>query len=140
MKKLLTSLAIVISMASLPLTSCSLGTGKGDQRNKNIEHALKTRLDSISDIEYVGMSDVHILDGNRLQTVIIFYATDSIGNKVEHNVRITANTDCSEVYSWENLETKVLEDVKQKVNDKFEEKGINLDGSIIDALIELKRR
>lgn len=140
MKKLLTILAIVILMASLTLTSCSLGTGKGDQRDKNLEHVLMTRLDSISEIEYVGMSDVHFIDDNRLQTVIIFYVTDSIGNRIERNVRVTTNIDCSEVYTWEDLDSKVLEEVKQKVNDKFEEKDINLDGSIIDVLIKLKRR
>lgn len=140
MKKLLSILAIVILMVSLSLTSCSLGTGKGDQRDKNLEHILETRLDYYSDVEYVGMSDVHVMDNNRLQAVIIFYVTDTIGNRIERNVRVTTNNDCSEVYIWEELDSKVLEDVKQKVNDKYEEKGINLDGSFIDALIELKRR
>lgn len=86
------------------------------------------------------MSDLHVLDENRLQTVIIFYATDSIGNRIECNARVTANNDCSEVYTWEDLDSKVLEETKQKVSDKFEEKGINLDGSLIDELIKLKRR
>ena len=63
-----------------------------------------------------------------------------MGKRIERNVRVTTNNDCSEVYTWEDLDSKVLEDVKQKVNDKFEEKGIDLDGSLIDALIELKRR
>ena len=140
MKQLFSILAIVILMASLSLTSCSFGSGKGDPRDKNLERVLLTRLDSIPNIEYVGMSDVHVLDDNRLQTVIIFYATDSIGNRIECNARVTVNNDCSEVYTWEDLDTKVLEEVKQKVSDKFEEKGINLDGSLIDELIKVKRR
>lgn len=140
MKQLFSTLAIVILMAFLSLSSCSLVTDKGDLRDKNLEHALITRLDSITDIEYVGMSDVHILDDNRLQTVIIFYDTDSIGNRIECNARITTNNDCSEVYTWEDLDSKMLEDVKQKVSDKFDEKGINFDGSLIDELIKLKRR
>ena len=140
MKKLLTIPAIVIFMASITLTSCKLGNGKGNQRDKNLEHALLSRLDSISCVVYMGMSDVHNLDDNRLQTIIIFYVKDSIGNREEHNVRVTTNNDCSEIYTWEDLDTKVLEDVKQKVSDKFEKKGIDIDGSLIDALIKLKRR
>ncbi len=140
MKQLFSILAIVILMASLSITSCSFGSGKGDLRDKNLEHALLTRLDSIPGLEYVGMSDVNVLDDNRLQTVIIFYATDSIGNRIECNARVTANYDCSQIYTWEDLDLKVLEEVKQKVSDKFEEKGINLDGSLIDELIKLKRQ
>lgn len=140
MKQLFSILAIVILMASLSLKSCSFGSGKGDLRDKNLERALLTRLDSIPGLEYVGMSDLHVLDENRIQTVIIFYATDSIGNRIECNARVTANNDCSQVYTWEDLDSKMLEEVKQKVSDKFEEKGINLDGSLIDELIKLKRR
>ena len=97
-------------------------------------------LDSVPKIEYVGMSDVYVLDDNRLRTVIIFYGTDSIGNRIERNARVTTNSDCSEIYAWEDLDSKVLEDVKQKISDKFEEKGINLDDCLIDELIKLKRR
>ena len=140
MKQLFSILAIVILMASLSITSCSFGSGKGDLRDKNLEHALLTRLDSIPGLEYVGMSDVNVLDDNRLQTVIIFYATDSIGNRIECNARVTVNNDCSQIYTWEDLDSKVLEEVKQKVSDTFEEKGINLDGSLIDELIKLKRQ
>ena len=119
---------------------CISDRGKGELRDKNLEHALLTRLDSIPGIEYVGMSDVHVLDDDRIRTVIIFYATDSIGNRIECNALVTANNDCSEIYTWEDLDSKVLEEAKQKVSDKFEEKGINLDGSLIDELIKLKRR
>lgn len=38
------------------------------------------------------------------------------------------------------MDTHILGDVKQKVNDKMEEKGIDLDGSLIDALIELRKK
>lgn len=72
--------------------------------------------------------------------MVIYYVTDSLGNKSERNARVTANDDCSEIYSWENLDCQVLGDVKQKVTDKMEEKGIDLDGSLIDALIEIKRK
>lgn len=138
MKKKTISLSIAIFMATLLLSSCSMG--KGDIRDRNLEQAALTRLDSIPNVEYVGMSDVRTLDDNRLQTVIIYYVADSVGNKTEHNARITANEDCSEIYSWEDLDTKVLEDTKQKVTDKLVEKGINIDYSLIDKLIELKKR
>ena len=64
---------------------------------------------------------------------------DSIGNRIERNARVTTNDDCSEVFTWEDLDSSVLGETKQKVSDKLEEKGINLDGSLIDALIELKK-
>ena len=72
--------------------------------------------------------------------MIIYYVTDSTGNKVEHNARVTTNDDCSEVYTWEELDSNVLGDTKQMISDKLEEKGIDMDGSMIDALIELKKR
>ncbi|MDE7153210.1 MAG: hypothetical protein K2O00_02045 [Muribaculaceae bacterium] len=140
MKMLFTCIATVTLAASLSLTSCSSGLGEGDHRDKNLEHALMIRQDSVSDIEYVGMSDVHVLENDRIRTVIIYYVTDSTGNRTERNVRVTANNDCSEIYTWENLDSKVLEDVKQKVSDKFEENNIDMDGSLIDALIKLKRK
>mgnify|MGYP000174616050 CR=1 FL=1 len=140
MKQLFSILAIVILMAFLSFTSCSSDSGKGDLRDKNLELAMLAYLDSVPKIEYVGMSDVYVLDDNRLRTVIIFYDTDSIGNRIERNARVTTNSDCSEIYAWEDLDSKVLEDVKQKISDKFEEKGINLDDCLIDELIKLKRR
>ena len=86
------------------------------------------------------MSDSHELDGDKFQTVIIYYVTDSVGNHTEYNVRVTTNDDCSEIYSWEELNTHILSDVKQKVSDTMKEKGIDMDGSLIDALIELRNR
>ena len=72
--------------------------------------------------------------------MIICYVTDSAGNRTEYNARVTTNDDCSEIYSWEEMDTHVLGDVKQKVNDKMGEKGIDMDGSLIDALIELRKK
>lgn len=129
--------SIAFLMVASLLASCSMG--KGDRRDSNLEQAVLTRLDSISNVEYVGMSDVHTLYGNRLQSVVIYYVTDSIGNRIERNARVTTNDDCSEVFAWEDLDSNVLGETKQKVIDKLEEKGINLDGSLIDALIELKK-
>ena len=140
MKKLLSILAIVILMASLYLTTCSSETCKGDLRDKNLESTLKTRLDSFSGSEYVGMSDVRTLNDTTFQAIIIYYVADSASNRTEHNVRVTTNEDCSEVYTWEDLDSKMLENVKQKVSAKLEENGIDLDGSLIDTLIKLKRR
>ena len=137
MKTKFSILSIAFLMAVSLLASCSMG--KGDRRDSNLEQAVLTRLDSISNVEYVGMSDVHTLDGNRLQSVVIYYVTDSIGNRIERNARVTTNEDYSEVFAWEDLDSSVLGETKQKVSDKLEEKGINLDDSLIDALIELKK-
>lgn len=138
MKSKITTLAIAFWMASILLSSCT--TGKGDLKDRNLEQATLSRLDSIPNVEYVGKSDVRALDNNRFQAVIIYYVTDSTGNKVEHNARVTTNDDCSEVYTWEELDSNVLGDAKQMISDKLEEKGIDMDGSMIDALIELKKR
>ncbi len=132
------TLALLILMVSIAMASCSIG--KGDRRDKNLEEATLARLDSVSGIQYVGMSDSHELEGDKFQTMIIYYATDSIGNRTEYNVRVTTNDDCSEIYSWEVMDTHILGDVKQKVNDKMKESGIDMDGSLIDALIELRKR
>lgn len=138
MKKKIISFSTVILMAYIVLASCSMG--RGDLRNNNLEQAVLARLDSVPEVEYVGMSDVRTLGDNRLQTVIIYYVTDSTGNKIERNARVTVSDDCSEVYAWEDLDSKVLGDARQMVSDKLEEKGINIGGSLIDAVIELKKR
>lgn len=129
--------SIVFLVVALLLASCSMGNG--DRRDKNLEQAVLTRLDSIPGLEYVGMSDVHPLDDNRLQTVVIYYVADSTGNRIERNARVTTNDDCSEIYAWEDLDSGVLGEVRKIVSDKFKEKGIDMDGSLIDALIELKK-
>ena len=66
--------------------------------------------------------------------------SDSVGNRTEYNARVTTNDDCSEIYSWEEMDTQILGDVKQKVNDKMGKKGIDMDSSLIDALIELRKK
>lgn len=131
-------LPLLFLMASVAIVSCS--PRKGDLRDRNLEQATVARLDSVSGIQYVGMSDSHELDGDKFQTVIIYYVTDSVGNHTEYNVRVTTNDDCSEIYSWEELNTHILSDFKQKVSDTMKEKGIDMDGSLIDALIELRNR
>lgn len=120
------------------LASCS--PGKGEFRDRNLEEALSERLDSIADFRYVGMSDVRRLDRGRLQAVIIYYVSDSAGNRIERNARVVTNEDCSEIHTWEETDSHILDDTKQIVKYKFEEKGLDLDGSLIDALIELKKR
>ena len=129
---------IAFLTASFLLASCSMD--KGDRRDSNLEQAVLTRLDSIPNVEYVGVSDVHTLDDNRLQSVLIYYVTDSIGNRVERNAQVTINEDCSEIFVWEDLDSNVLGETMQTVSDKLEEKGIYMDRSLIDALIELKKR
>ena len=129
---------IAFLTASFLLASCSMD--KGDRRDSNLEQAVLTRLDSIPNVEYVGVSDVHTLDDNRLQSVVIYYVTDSIGNRVERNAQVTINEDCSEIFVWEDLDSNVLGETMQTVSGKLEEKGIYMDRSLIDALIELKKR
>ena len=136
MKKKLTLISIIIMMAYLFFSSCSFG--EGDRKDKNLQHAMLEYLESIPEVEYVGMSDVHDLDDDRFQAVIIYYVTDSEGNQTERNARVTTNEDCSQILTWEDLDTNILDDTKQLVSDKFKENGLNLDGSLIDALIKLK--
>lgn len=138
MKTINYTIAPLILMVSFAIASCS--PRKGELRDRNLEQATLARLDSVPGIQYVGKSYARELDDDRFQTVIICYVTDSVGNRTEYNARVTTNDDCSEIYSWEELDSHILEDVKQKINDKLEEKGIGLDGSLIDALIELKKR
>ena len=132
-------IAIALSMASAALTSCGLGCGKGDVRDRNLERAVLARLDSVPNVEYVGMSGVSDTDGG-CNAVVIYYVADSLGNRVERNARVTANDECSEIYSWKDLDTTIVSDVKQVFDDKMEEEGIDLDGSLIDAVINLKRQ
>lgn len=138
MKTKITSCTIVFLMVASLLASCSMG--KGDRRDRNLEQAVLTRLDSISDVEYVGLSDVQAFEDNRFQAVIIYYVADSVGNRIERNARVTANDDCSEVFAWEDLDSNVLRETKRMISGKLEEKGIDMDGSLIDALLELKKQ
>ena len=131
-------LPLLFLMVSFAIASCS--PRKGELRDRNLEQATLARLDSVPGIQYVGKSYARELDDDKLQTVIICYITDSVGNRTEYNARVTTNDDCSEIYSWEELNTHILSDVKQKVTDTMEEKGIDMDGSLIDALIELRKR
>lgn len=131
-------LPLLLLMVSFAIASCS--PRKGELRDGNLEQATLARLDSVPGIQYVGKSYARELDDDKFQTVIICYITDSVGNRTEYNARVTTNDDCSEIYSWEELNTHILSDVKQKVTDTMEEKGIDMDGSLIDALIELRKR
>lgn len=131
-------LPLLFLMVSFAIASCS--PRKGELRDRNLEQATLARLDSVPGIQYVGKSYARELDDDKFQTVIICYISDSVGNRTEYNARVTTNDDCSEIYSWEELNTHILSDVKQKVTDTMEEKGIDMDGSLIDALIELRKR
>lgn len=138
MKTINYTIAPLILMVSFAIASCS--PREGELRDRNLEQATLARLDSVPGIQYVGKSYARELDDDKYQTVIICYVTDSVGNRTEYNARVTTNDDCSEIYSWEEMDTHVLGDVKQKIKDKLEEKEIGLDGSQIDAIIELKKR
>lgn len=131
-------ITLLILMVSFAIASCS--PRKGELRDRNLERATLARLDSVPGIQYVGKSYARELDGDKFQTVIICYVTDSVGNRTEYNARVTTNDDCSVIYSWEEMDTRILADVKQMVNDKMGEKGIDMDGSLIDALIELRKK
>lgn len=132
------ALALLILMVSFAIASCS--PRKGKLRDRNLEQATLARLDSVPGIQYIGKSYARELDDDKFKAVIICYVTDSAGNRTEYNARVTTNDDCSEIYSWEEMDTHVLGDVKQKVNDKMGKKGIDMDGSLIDALIELRKK
>ncbi|MBD5205502.1 MAG: hypothetical protein HDS84_03895 [Bacteroidales bacterium] len=140
MKRKILMLAIAVIMVQAILISCGWNVGHGDKRDRNIEAATLNYLDSIPDVEYIGMADTHDLEDDKFQAVVIFNVTDAAGNKTEHNARVTTNSDGSEILSWEALDSNVLSDTKQKITDKMEEKGINLDGSLIDALIKIKKQ
>lgn len=140
MKKKILMFAIAAIMVQPILTSCGWNIGQGDTRDRNIGIATLNYLDSIPDVEYIGMVDTCDLEDGKFQAVVIFNVTDAAGNKTEHNARVTTNGDGSEILSWEDPDSSVLSDTKQKITDKMEEKGINLDGSLIDALIELKKQ
>lgn len=140
MKKKILTLAIAVSMANAVLTSCGWNVGLGDTRDRNIGNATLAYLDSVPEVEYIGLADTHDLEDGNFQAVVIYNVTDSAGNRMERNARVTTNNDGSEIVSWEDLDSSVLTETKQKITDKMEENGINLDGSLIDALIELKRQ
>ena len=138
-KKILTRL-LVIPAAVFALGSCLRTIGSGDVRERNIENAMLSYLDSVPGVEYIGLSDTHTSGNGNFQAVIIYKIPDRSGNKVERNARVITNGDGTEIYSWEDLDCQILDEVKQTLSDKFEEKGICIDGGVIDALIELKRR
>ena len=140
MKKKILMLAMAVIMAQATLTSCGWDVGQGDKRDRNIGIATLNYLDSIPDVEYIGLADTHTLEDGKFQAIVIFNVTDAVGNKTERNARVTTNRNGSEILSWEDLDSSVLSDTKQKFADKMEEKGINLDGSLIDALIEIKKQ
>ncbi len=138
-KKFLT-LAIAVIMAHAALISCGWNVGKGDIRDRNIGKATLVLVGSDHDVEYVGLADTRDLEDGNFQAVAIYNVTDSVGNKTERNARVTATGDGSEILSWEDLDSNILSDAKQKITDKMEEKGINIDGSLINALIEIKKQ
>ena len=140
MIKKFVTLAIAAIMAHAALTSCSWNMGQGDIRDRNIGNATLAYLDSISDVEYIGLADTRDLEDGNFQAVVIYNVIDSAGNKSERNARVITSGDGSEILAWEDLDSNVLSDTKQKISDKMEEKGINLDGNLIDALIELKNQ
>lgn len=140
MTKKILMFAIAVIMAHAALTSCGWNVGKGDIRDRNIGNATLAYLDSIPDVEYIGLADTHNLEDGNFQAVVIYNVIDSVGNKTECNARVTTNNDGSKILVWENIDSNVLSDTKQKITDKLEEKGLNLDESLIDALIEIKKQ
>ncbi len=132
-------LAMTVIIAQAAVTSCGWDVGQGDKRDRNIGSATLNYLDSIPNVEYIGLADTHDLEDGKFQAVVIYNVTDSAGNKTERNARVTTNGDGSEIITWEDLDCSVLNDTKQKITDKMEEKGIDLNGSLIDAFINLKK-
>ncbi len=139
MKKKILMLAMAVIIAQAAVTSCGWNVGQGDKRDRNIGIATLNYLDSISDVEYIGLADTHDLDNGKFQAVVIYIVTDAAGNKTEHNARVITNMDGSEILSWEDLNSSVLSDARQKITEKMEEKGLPIDGSLIDALIDIKK-
>ena len=140
MKKKILMAAIAVILAQATLTSCGWNVGKGDKCDRNIGIATLNYLDSIPDVEYIGLADTQVLEDGKFQAVVIFNVADANGNRTERNARVTTNGDGTEILSWEDIDSRILSDTKQKITDKMEEKGINLDGSLIDALIEIKKQ
>ncbi|MCM1503951.1 MAG: hypothetical protein NC127_01990 [Muribaculum sp.] len=134
MKSKISIIAVLLLMALT--AACSGAARSGDIRDRNIEKLVLLRLDSIPEVEYLGLSDTHDLDDGRFQAVVIYNVCDSAGNNVERNVRVTTNNDGSEIYSWEELDSQVLGEVKKKIANEFEEKGINIDSSLLDTFID----
>ncbi len=139
MKKKILMLAMAVIIAQAAVTFCGWNIGMGDKRDRNIGKATLAQFDSIPDVEYVGLADTHDLEDGKFQAVVIYNVTDVVGNKTEHNARVITNSDGSEILSWEDLDSSILSDTKHKITDKMEEKGIDLDGSLIDALIEINK-
>ncbi len=139
MKRKILMFTLAGIMAQAAVTSCGWNIGQGDNRDRNIGIATLNYLDSIPDVEYIGLADTHVLENGNFQAVVIYNVVDADGNKTEHNARVTTNGDGSEILSWDDLDSSVISDTKQKIKDKMEEKGIDLDGSLIDALIEIKK-
>lgn len=110
-------LPLLFLMVSIAISSCS--SGMGDKRDRNLEQAMIAHLDSISGVQYVGMSDTRELNGGKFQTVVIYYVVDSVGKRTEYNARVITNDDCTEILSWEDLDSQVLGEVKRKVSDKM---------------------
>lgn len=140
MKKKKSILAFIIMMASVALPSCSWNIGRGDTRERNIENATLAYLDSIQVVEFIGITDTHDLEDGKFQAVVIFNAPDSIGNMEERNARVITNDNCTEIFSWEDLDSQLLVDTKKKVSEKMKESGLDIDDSLIDALINLKKQ
>ncbi len=140
MKKKKSILTLIVMMTFIALSSCSWNMGSGDMRERNIEKATLAHLDSIPRVKFIGLSDTHDQQDGNFNAVVIFEIPDSNGNMEEHNARVVTNYNGNVLYSWEDLDCQILDEVKQKVSDKLEEKGIPIDDSLIDALINLKRR
>ncbi len=132
-------LVLTLTVAAITVNSCSWNIGKGDLRDRNLEKAVLSRLDSVPEAEYLIISDTHCLGKGKFQAVVVYNVVDSTGNKVERNARVVTNDDCSEIYTWEDLDTQVIGDAKKTFTEQMEENHLPLDGSLIDAMITLKK-
>lgn len=140
MSKRILTIAIAAMMAYAALQSC--GYREGDRLDRNLRVSVIAHLDTIPDVEYVGHFDTeHPIENGQqlLRAGIIYHITDSAGNRVERNARVTTNADGTEIISWEELDCQTLSDVKQQVADRFHEAGIDIDGDFIEELLKLKR-
>ncbi len=71
MKKKILMLAMAVIIAQAAVTSCGCNIGMGDKRDRNIGSATLNYLDSIPDVEYIGLADTRDLDNGQFQAIVI---------------------------------------------------------------------
>lgn len=132
--------AIALLMVCPMFTSCSVA--EGNRQERNLKKSLIARLDTLPGVEYVGRFDTEWFKQNGMtlcRSGVVYYVTDSVGNRVERNARVVTNDDCTKILAWEDLDSKILGTVKSEVSEKFENDGVSVDGDLIDALLKSRQ-